>query len=116
MRIAHVFKDFYPPLAAGITCYIADVSDALARRGHDVDVHVAGVSHSRRERLASGVTVHRHRELTRALSMPIAPGLAREVKDLAVDIIHIHMPNPIGEVAAVLNPRARIIATFHAQL
>ena len=116
MKIVHVFKDFYPPLAAGITCYIADVSDAMAQRGHDVEVHVAGVRNSRRDRLPSGVIVHRHREIIRALSMPVAPGLVGEVRSLDADIVHVHLPNPIGELGVALNRQARIVCTFHAQL
>jgi rhamnosyl/mannosyltransferase len=116
MKVVHVFKDFYPPLAAGITCYLADVSDAMARRGHEVEVHVAGVKQSRRDRLPSGVVVHRHRELTRALSMPLAPGLVREVRTLEADVLHVHLPNPIGEMGVVLNHGPAVVASFHAQL
>lgn len=116
MKVVHVFKDFYPPLAGGITCYLADVSDAMAGRGHDVEVHVAGVKQSRRDLLPSGVVVHRHRELARALSMPIAPGLVREVRTLDADILHVHLPNPIGEVGVVRNHGPAVVASFHAQL
>jgi rhamnosyl/mannosyltransferase len=116
MKIVHVFKDFYPPLLAGITRYIADVSDAMAQRGHKVEVHVAGVRHSRRDRMPSGVVVHRHREIARALSMPIAPGLVNEVRRLNADIIHVHLPNPIGELGAALNTHTPCVCTFHAQL
>lgn len=115
MKIVHVFKDFYPPLAAGITCYMADIADALATRGHDVEIHVAGVHQGRIERMPSGVVVHRHRELGRALSMPLAPGLVREVRHLEADVIHTHMPNPIGELGVILN-HAPKVCTFHAQL
>jgi rhamnosyl/mannosyltransferase len=116
MKIVHVFKDFYPPLAAGITCYLADVSDAMAGRGHEVEVHVAGVKQSRRDRLPSGVVVHRHQEMARALSMPLAPGLVREVRTLDADVLHVHLPNPIGELGVVLNHGPAVVATFHAQL
>jgi rhamnosyl/mannosyltransferase len=116
MKIVHVFKDFYPPLIAGITRYIADVSDAMAQRGHEVDVHVAGVRHSRRDRMPSGVVVHRHSEIARALSMPIAPGLIDEVRRLNADIIHVHLPNPIGELGVALNTHVPCVCTFHAQL
>lgn len=116
MRIIHVFKDYCPPLFAGITRYIADISDAMAQRGHEVEVHVAGVRHSRRDRMPSGVVVHRHREIARALSMPLAPGLISEVRCLNADIIHVHLPNPIGELGAVLNTRTPCVCTFHAQL
>lgn len=116
MKIVHVFKDAYPPLAAGISCYLADVSDAIARRGHQVEVHVAGVKQSRRDQLPSGVVVHRHREIARALSMPLAPGLVREVRTLAADVLHVHLPNPIGEIGVLLNQGPAVVATFHAQL
>ena len=116
MKIVYVFKDFYPPLAAGITCYLADISDAMAHRGHQVEVHVAGVKRSRRDRLPSGVVVHRHREIARALSMPLAPGLVREVRTLDADLLHVHLPNPIGEIGVVLNHGPVVVATFHAQL
>ena len=101
---------------AGITGYIADISDAMARRGHQVEVHVAGVRASRRDRMPSGVVVHRHREIGRALSMPIAPGLVSEVRRLHADVIHVHLPNPIGELGAALNRHTPCVCTFHAQL
>ena len=116
MKIVHVFKDFDPPLRAGITRYIADIADAMAGRGHEIEVHVAGVHHSRRDRLPSGVVVHRHREIVRALSMPITPGLVREVRALDADILHVHLPNPIGELASLSNRTTSIVSTFHAQL
>lgn len=112
-----MFKDYWPPLAAGITRYLADVADETARRGWDVVVHVAGVRVSRRDVLPSGVVVHRHRELGRLLSSPLAPGLVREVRRLDADIVHLHMPNPLGELGAVLSDgRQPIVVTFHAQL
>jgi glycosyltransferase involved in cell wall biosynthesis len=117
VRVVHVFKDYWPPLAAGITRYLADVADETARRGWEVVVHVAGVRVSRRDVLPSGVLVHRHRELGRLLSSPLAPGLVREVRRLQADIVHLHMPNPLGEIGAVLgDTRTPIVITFHAQL
>jgi len=117
MHIIHVFKDFDPPVRAGITRYIAELAEAQASMGDTVEVHVAGVRNGRRDTTRAGVVVHRHREIARALSMPIAPGLAREVARLDCDVLHVHSPNPMGELPAVLNtrPRARII-TFHAEL
>jgi rhamnosyl/mannosyltransferase len=117
VRVAHFFKDFWPPLAAGITRYLADVTDESTRRGLDVEVHVAGVRRSRRDVLPSGVVVHRHRELGRLLSSPIAPGLVREAKTVEADVVHLHMPNPLGELGAVLGRATRpVVVSFHAQL
>lgn len=116
MKIVHVFKDFYPPLAAGITRYIHDVAVEAACRGAEVEVHVAGVHRSRRDELAGGVIVHRHREFGRLLSSPLAPGLPLEVRALRADVIHVHMPNPLGELGALLNRKAPLVVSFHAQL
>ncbi len=117
MKIVHVFKDAYPPLAAGITGYLADIADGTAGRGHEVELHVAGVHRSRRDVLASGVVVHRHAELGRAMSSPLSPGLVREVRSLDADVLHLHMPNPLGELGAALRKDSTpIIVTFHAQL
>jgi len=117
MRVAHFFKDFYPPLSAGITRYIADVADESSRRGIKVDVHVAGVHRSRRDVLPSGVVVHRHRELGRVLSSPLAPGLVREARTVEADVVHLHMPNPLGEVGTAFGDRKQpVVVSYHAQL
>jgi len=112
-----VFKDLFPPLAAGITCYVHDVAGEAVRRGHQVEVHVAGVRAPVREVLPNGVVVHRHREFGRLLSMPMAPGLVSGVRRAEADVIHVHIPNPIGELGPLLNvPRAPVVASFHARL
>ncbi len=117
MKVAHVFKDFWPPVAAGITRYVADIADECARRGCEVEVHVAGVRRSRRDVLPSGVVVHRHREFARILSSPLSPGLVRDARRIEADIIHVHMPNPLGELGALLGrPGRPLVASFHAQL
>jgi rhamnosyl/mannosyltransferase len=48
--------------------------------------------------------------------MPIAPGLVNEVRRLNADIIHVHLPNPIGELGATLNAHTPCVCSFHAQL
>lgn len=117
MKVVHVFKDLFPPLAAGITCYVHDVAGEAVRRGHDVEAHVAGVRSPAREVLPNGVVVHRHRELGRLLSMPMSSGLVTGPRRSDADVIHVHMPNPIGELGPLLNVhRAPLVASFHARL
>ncbi len=117
MKVVHVFKDLFPPLAAGITCYVHDVAGEAVRRGHQVEVHVAGVRAPVREVLPNGVVVHRHRELARLLSMPVSPGLVTAVRRAEADVIHVHMPNPIGDLGPLLNVhRTPVVASFHARL
>jgi glycosyltransferase involved in cell wall biosynthesis len=115
MRIAHVFKDAYPPVPGGIEGYVADVTAGLAARGHTAEVYSAGVRRARQDVLANGVTVHRHRELARIVSTPISPGLVSAVRGLAADVLHLHMPHPTGELGALLRTTTTpIVATFHA--
>src|SRR6185503_12212595 len=56
-----------------------------------------------------------HRETARVLSSPITCGLALAVGRLDADIVHLHMPNPVGEVGALFNWNAgALVASFHA--
>lgn len=115
MRIAHIYKDFYPPVRGGIERYVADVADAIAARGFDVEVHVAGVRRSRRDHAPRGVVVHRHCEIARLQSSPISGELPLAVSRLDADVVHLHMPNPIAEIGALANRRAgALVASFHA--
>jgi len=116
VKVAHVYKDFFPPLMAGITRYLRDIADESARRGLDVAVHVAGVRRSRRDVLPSGVVVHRHRELARLLSAPVIPGLIR-MSEWDADVLHVHMPNPSGDLGVALRSGdPPIVVSFHSQL
>lgn len=117
MKIAHVYKDFCPPVRGGIERYVADVAAATAARGFSVEVHVAGARHPRCDHLAQGVIVYRHREVARMLSSPISGGLPLAACRLDADVVHLHMPNPVGEIGALLNRRARtLVASFHAPI
>lgn len=115
MRIAHVYKDYYPPLRAGITRYIHDIALAASAAGHHVEVHVAGVRHSRREYVNNDLTIHRHKEFGRIWSMPFAPGLVTMGRSLDVDVVHVHTPNPLGEIGALLGSRP-LVTSYHADL
>lgn len=117
MKIVHVFKDAYPPLVAGITRYIHDVAAASSARGHEVEIIVAGVRRTRRDAMPDGTTILRCGEWARALSMPLSPRLVGEVRSARADVLHVHMPNPIGELGVVLRrPGTAVVASLHAQL
>lgn len=116
MKIVHVYKDAFPPLVAGITRYIDEVSRASVARGASVDVLVAGVRRSRVDVMPAGQTIRRYAELGRVLSMPISVPLALAARRAEADVLHVHMPNPIGELGALGTRSPRIVATFHSQL
>lgn len=113
----HVFKDAHPPVAAGITRYMGDLAAASAARGHDVQLLVAGVRSPRTDQRSDGVTVRRVREWGRALSMPLSPRVVTETARLDADIVHLHLPFPLGELGVLRNTSAgAVVASFHAQL
>jgi len=117
VRIAHVFKDAHPPVAAGITRYVADLAAASVKRGAEVDVLVAGVKHTRSEMRPDGVRIQRFRESARALSMPLSVELVKAAASVEADIVHLHLPNPVGELGAVANKGNHgLVLSFHAQL
>lgn len=115
MKIVHIYKDAYPPLAAGITRYMTMVAASAARCGHEVELHVAGVRSSRRDVMPDGVVVYRWAEFGRALSNPVSPALVRAASRVKGDVVHLHMPNPVGELGA-LSFRGPVVSSFHAQL
>jgi len=54
-------------------------------------------------------------EIGRVLSSPLIASWARELRSLNPDLVHVHMPNPVGEMAA-LRSRLPLVATYHADI
>lgn len=53
----------------------------------------------------------------RWLSVPIAPTFPLWVGRSRADLLHVHMPNPLGEAAALVGARGRpIVASYHADV
>jgi rhamnosyl/mannosyltransferase len=65
-----------------------------------------------------GVRVVRVASLGRVLSTEMAPGFFSWFLRLRnVDLIHLHTPNPVGEVACLAAPRrARLVITYHSDV
>ncbi len=96
---------------------MADLAAASAARGAEVDVYVAGVRNTRSEERPDGVRIHRFAETTRTLSMPLSVPLVKAASRIDADIVHLHLPNPIGELGALANRGDHaIVLSFHAQL
>ena len=56
-------------------------------------------------------------ELGRVLSVPLAPTFPLWLRRLDADVVHVHMPNPLGEVAALLAGNARpLVVSYHADI
>jgi glycosyltransferase involved in cell wall biosynthesis len=117
-HILHVYKDYYPPVLGGIESTIN-----LMARGtldqYEVSVLACSGETSRREETIDGVRVVRAAEFGRFASAPFSPTFPLEVRRLAAvaNLIHLHHPNPTGDIACLLaRPKAPIVMTYHSDV
>lgn len=117
MRILHVYKDYYPVLG-GIENHLRWLACAQAQRGHDVTVLVAnpqGLGTTVHEE--EGVRVIRAARLATLASTPISLALPWQLARQKPDIVHLHFPYPLGEIAQWLLHRGRAtIMTYHSDV
>jgi glycosyltransferase involved in cell wall biosynthesis len=106
----------FPPILGGVEKQI----DALRRGMPDVVSNVVVCARGPRTRTArvnGGLEVRVAEFGPRWMSVPVAPTLPRWVGRIDADVIHLHMPNPPGEVAGLLAARGRpVVASYHADI
>jgi rhamnosyl/mannosyltransferase len=118
MRILHIYKDYYPILG-GIENHVRVLAEAGVARGHDVAVLVTSHDrHTRHEEL-NGVKLIKTSRWINVSSAPISPAMFFEARKLSrtADIIHLHFPYPLGEMARLFSgARAKTIITYHSDI
>jgi len=87
----------------------------LVRRGVAVRCVVAAVAGPARLERIDGVEVERVASLGTFLSQPLAPGLGAAVRSAPGDIVHLHHPNPLGDLV-VLRDRRPLVVTQHSDV
>jgi glycosyltransferase involved in cell wall biosynthesis len=116
LRILHVYKDVFPPVVGGIEMQI----DALRNAMPDVvsDVLICSRSrHTERATTGTGAEIRVGELGPRLLSTPLAPAFPLWLRRLDSDLIHLHSPNPTGEVSTLLARRDRpLIVSYHADV
>jgi len=122
MRILHLSK-FYPPDPGGLEQVVAQLANGAVRAGHDVRVVAAtGSGWARQERgqrltepPRGGVVVIRLPTTGILWSQPIVPGYIAAARGPA-DVVHVHHPHPLADLAVVLGPRRPIVVTHHSDI
>ena len=110
MRVLGIGK-FYPPeYHGGLESVVAALNAELVKRGCDVTCVVAAVRGAGGTSEVDGVRVVRARSLGTVLSQPVAPGLVTAVRREAGDLLHLHHPNPLGDLAALVDRRPLVIS------
>jgi glycosyltransferase involved in cell wall biosynthesis len=115
VRVVHVYKDIYPPVLGGVERSIDALRSALPDVTSDVLVcareprtSVRTGRHGRETRVA---------ELGRVLSVPLAPTFPRWLARQPADVVHLHMPNPTGELAALWSANGTpLLVSYHADV
>jgi glycosyltransferase involved in cell wall biosynthesis len=115
LHVVHVYNDVFPPVAGGIEKHI----DLIRRALPDVRSDVLVCARSRRgceQHTATGVEV-RVAELSRRVwSVPIAPTFPAALRRIHADVVHLHMPNPLGELSVLLDRRRPLVCSYHADV
>jgi rhamnosyl/mannosyltransferase len=112
MHILHLYKD-YPPVLGGIENHIQVLAESQARAGHRVTVLVCDPGRRTTVRQENGVTVIRAGRLTTAASMPLSLSQPFRLARLRPDVVHVHSPYPLGELANYFLGRARATVITH---
>jgi glycosyltransferase involved in cell wall biosynthesis len=116
MKVVHVFKDYFPPTTGGIEQHMQVLCAGLARH-LDVTVLVPSRSGRRIEERLDGVRVIRVPEFGRYFSAPLCPSMHAELRRLSPDLVHLHFPNPTGDLAYLLSGcRAPMVMTYHVDV
>ena len=116
MKVLHIYKDYYPVIG-GIENYIKILAEYQARHGFDVTVLTTSRNGTAAIETINSVKVIRASRLTAISSTPLSISLVRWVHKLKTDIIHLHFPYPVGEIATLFLGRAKhTIITYHSDI
>lgn len=115
MRILQIYKDYWPVLG-GIENHLRVLAEGLAQRGHQVTVLTVGQARRGAERSIGGVRVLAAGRLATISSAPLSPTLPLLLARERPDVVHLHMPDPTGDLAQTLARRAPLVITYHSDI
>ena len=116
MRVLGIGK-FYPPeYHGGLESVVVTLNTELVRRGIPVSYVVSRVRGAARTDLVEGVRVVRVASGGTFLSQPLSPGLPGAVRREPGDVVHLHHPNPLGDLAALTDRRRPLVITQHSDV
>ncbi|GHS93883.1 lipopolysaccharide biosynthesis protein RfbV [Synergistales bacterium] len=113
MKILLVNKAYYPHIG-GVETVVRQLATHMAICGHEARVLCFGERDDTEE--LEGVRLCRVAPAARIGSAPVGFGFIRRFSELSAwaDVINIHSPNPMGELAALLyGTNKKIICTYH---
>ncbi|GAG40766.1 unnamed protein product, partial [marine sediment metagenome] len=114
-KVVHVGK-YYRPVPGGIETYCYHLCERLKDRT-DLTVVVSHTAPRRAVEDVQGVKVVRLPRYAQIASTPISPGLIPWLRRVHADILHVHLPNPMAEVAYLsARPRGKLVVSYHSDI
>jgi len=117
MRILQVSK-LYPPTIGGVERIVQQIAEGLNDKT-DMQVLVCQEKGKGCDEVYEGVKVHRSGSLGVFLSMPLSFSFMHNLRKLSkdADIIHFHMPFPLGDLAYFLSGyKGKVIIWWHMEI
>ncbi len=117
MKILQVSK-MYPPKIGGVERVVQQIAEGLNDKT-DMQVLVCQEKGKGCDEVYEGVKVHRSGSLGVFLSMPLSFSFLRDVRRFSqdADIIHFHMPFPLGDVAYFLSGyKGKVVIWWHMEI
>ena len=116
MHVVQVYKD-YPPVFGGIEHHLRLLAEGQVRRGHRVTVLVTARDRRTTVREENGVEVVRASRLAELASTPLSLALISRLRSESPDVVHLHFPYPLGEVAQLISGRGKaMVVTYHSDI
>ncbi|MEW6236994.1 MAG: glycosyltransferase [Candidatus Omnitrophota bacterium] len=107
----------YPPWTGGIERHVRDISEELARRGWRVSVLCGANAPFETREWNHSVRVIRVPRWGSLLSQPLLTRFFLRLEELKPDMLHIHVPFPLGWFAAnQVFQRIPIVAAWHSDI
>jgi len=118
MKVVHVYKDYHPPVRGGIEQTVERMARAQAAEGDQVTVLTSAHGGRRTvDERVDGVRVVRVAEWARAMSAPFCPAMPFHLARLEADVVHLHFPNPTGEVSWLLaRPKGALVVSYYSDI
>ncbi len=114
MRVLQLGK-FYDPYVGGMETVLKEICESLADQVQ-FQVVVANTSW-RTEHESRRVPVTRVASLGKLFSCSIAPSFPLWARKFEGDLIHVHLPNPLAELSALIASRdIPVVAQFHSDV
>ena len=113
MRILQLGKYYYPHVG-GIENHLHQLTTELVKLGNKVTAIVSNDKPKFSHENVSGVEVIRYPLFATLLNAPIS--LFKPIDYRPFDIVHVHLPNPIASIHALMNYKKNLVVTYHSDI